>query len=1443
MIFGGIRMRNAVAILVVFMFGMNSGTLGHARSAKQVPDKNQEQTRAWKDCAAELPNTAIPACTSIIQENDVPPEKLARAYVYRGSAYKSKGAFETAIADFGHAIELQPNLAEAFSERGNAYSILSKDDHAIADFDEAIRLQPDYATVYDNKGWTLYDKDFEAAQPNFDKTIEVTTKEIQLKHNLARNYQDRADAYCGKKDYERSIADFNQAIRLKPDYIEALRNRGATYFFKGDYEHALTDLNEVLRMQPDRYLGLYFRGYTYYLKRDYDLALKDFELAISLSPASANQYFARGSIHAAKHNYDLAISDYTEALRLEESKYTHANRGWAYINKGDPERALLDLNRALEMDPKLVDAHTGLAYIHNTQQQYDLALAQSNSALQTNPKYGYAYLLRGLTYKGKQENNAALADFSRAIEFDPKLSDAYFNRALLSVSTHQYQQAVDDVSAMIQLEPTRADPYQWRAAVIMLMRDGKDDNAKIDRAIADLNEALRLQPNHRGALTDRSAGYLAKGDTRSALADLDQIVRYYPDDPTAYAKRAQFHSDQHQYISAINDLTDALRVKPGDADTLFERARIYGLNSNSFGQIGDLTEIISKGEDFEKKYDAYYQRAETYDYMSKTALAMADLNEIIHGYSTNIKADLKNKAYLRRGQLYKNQGNFDAAIADFNEAIRLVPGDFETHKMRAWTQVQFARYDDAIANLTEFLKSQPNEWAYGERGWARWKNGDYDQAIADFSEGIRLKPADMETIAIRNIVQEARQVRLASSQGKLDLATTPVIGSSDRISTFAVSADGTRMVMGGIGRVTVWDVTSGKLLRVLDNDCSINSVVFSPDGAQIVTGRWDGLIQAWDVATGKPLRTINAAMTLSSLAFSPNGSELIVGGADGLKLWDANGQSIPFSGRSRGVKSVVSSPDGAFILSGNDDATIELSERASGKVVRTFSGHADAVTSVAFSPDGANVLSGSDDRTMRVWETATGKQTQVYRDTSRRISAVAFSRDGNRLLVQMDGDVELWDAKQWQKQQVFHDQRAAAFSPDGTNILTISSMNAELRDAATGKTVRNFGGRVQNVHTVILSRDKTRLFTASDAFRLWDTKLAQLTLAGAAKLDPVAYSPATDALSGSLDSVATIFTRVQRFTKETPNAKRATVSPDGAYVFTYGGTSTYAYGVLGTLWDMNYAYSLRELHTHSNRISAAVFSSNGKLIVTGGNDGSSYEDQFSIKLTDAATGNPVKTFENIRSEVTTLSISSDGARLVSGHHDGTITMWDVASGKELWFRAHSESEYHGHKTGFIDSAAVETVAFSPDGRWVISSGHGKVARLWDAQSGELVRMFVGHSDDINVAVFSQDGSQVVTGGSDGKVIIWDTASGARLVTFWGAVGGEWLAMTPEGFFKSSPNGAELFSVQLGTEHYSLTQFRERLQRPDLVEELLKGDPKEKYKDAVLVLNTQSLLKP
>jgi hypothetical protein len=200
-----------------------------------------------------------------------------------------------------------------------------------------------------------------------------------------------------------------------------------------------------------------------------------------------------------------------------------------------------------------------------------------------------------------------------------------------------------------------------------------------------------------------------------------------------------------------------------------------------------------------------------------------------------------------------------------------------------------------------------------------------------------------------------------------------------------------------------------------------------------------------------------------------------------------------------------------------------------------------------------------------------------------------------------------------------------------------------------------------------------------------------------------------------------------------------------------------------------------------------------------------------IKLWDAATGALIRTFEGHSGLVYSVAFSPDGARVLSGSQDSTIKLWDAATGGLI-------RTFDGH------SNLVWSVAFSADGARVLSGSQDATIKLWDAATGGLISTFQGHADRVSSIAFSPDGARVLSGSADTTIRIWSLATAQPLASLFGGREGQWLTITPAGFFAASREGADSLGVVQGLEFTSIGQIHQSLFNPDLVREALAGDP-------------------
>ena len=129
-----------------------------------------------------------------------------------------------------------------------------------------------------------------------------------------------------------------------------------------------------------------------------------------------------------------------------------------------------------------------------------------------------------------------------------------------------------------------------------------------------------------------------------------------------------------------------------------------------------------------------------------------------------------------------------------------------------------------------------------------------------------------------------------------------------------------------------------------------------------------------------------------------------------------------------------------------------------------------------------------------------------------------------------------------------------------------------------------------------------------------------------------------------------------------------------------------------------------------------------------------------------------------RGTVPTVAISADGQRGVSGGDDGTVRVWDLATGEEL-------PALTGHRVG--RDRGVTAVAVSPDGQRAVSGGTDGTVRVWDLATGQAVHTLTGHHGWLRAVAISADGQRAVSGGTDGTVRVWDLATGQAVHTLTG----------------------------------------------------------------------------
>lgn len=283
--------------------------------------------------------------------------------------------------------------------------------------------------------------------------------------------------------------------------------------------------------------------------------------------------------------------------------------------------------------------------------------------------------------------------------------------------------------------------------------------------------------------------------------------------------------------------------------------------------------------------------------------------------------------------------------------------------------------------------------------------------------------------------------------------STMVFGDGNWVLDASFSPKGDLVVTASDNGPRVWEARTGRLRAALPGQWdNLHGADFSHDGRWLVTSEYyENAPRIWDWAAGKERVRLDPAENLNwslrPAKFSPDGAFVVAGDDNGsAHIWEvATGKELRTlrADEQNPVLDAEFSPDGKLVVVAGGDRMARIWDAQTGIELRALDGHKGAVYSARFSPDGSKVVTAGGDRTVQTWDTASGRRLQILTGPTTRMSSAAFSPDG-KLVVAGGASPQtyVWEAATGQTMAVLQRHgdsiNAAEFSPDGRLILTAS---------------------------------------------------------------------------------------------------------------------------------------------------------------------------------------------------------------------------------------------------------------------------------------------------------------------------------------------------------------------------------------------------------------------
>ena len=599
------------------------------------------------------------------------------------------------------------------------------------------------------------------------------------------------------------------------------------------------------------------------------------------------------------------------------------------------------------------------------------------------------------------------------------------------------------------------------------------------------------------------------------------------------------------------------------------------------------------------------------------------------------------------------------------------------------------------------------------------------------------------------------------------------------VRTFSVNRDGTRgaFVMNN-NTIEIRSLPDGEVITTYSGHPTfISTAKFTPDGSRVIScggGFFGGTIRIWDPETG---------------------AELV---ARGNELETPHRDDVGSRPRALAI-----SPDGKFFVTGGEGNVLNLWETETGRKVARLAEDAarddwNWVERAAFTTDGRHVVFSAK-KIMGICNVETGQLTDSRLLADEGVVGTQFWNvvaipGTSRIAIQQGGNIAVYDTAGGAFSAPLLEVPVGgsiAVSPAGDRLVAHHSEDAIVIDLNTGEELLTLRGGCDDAQflghsTRIVATDGDREVTFWDARKAREWEVREIDYL------PEAFSPDGSRLLVRLDeedssALGVIDTETGKLVCEMRHptrVMRGVFSPDGKWVATHARERMHdtSNGSL-KIWSA-------ETGVVKTTISALLvnqFGPEGKTVIgqRANEAGAEGPRWAGLGIWDVETGELLFAPESTGYGMFTQS--ADGRRVAGADGRANIRVWDRESGEVVaeW-KAHPDREF-----GSMVGQSSETMAFTSDGKFLFTAGITGVAKMWEADTGELVRSFEGHQGAMTGLQLSRDEQRLITYSMDQTLRLWDVETGDELLVLTDPVHERaWVWTVAE-----SADGTRLYATQ------------------------------------------------
>ncbi len=505
------------------------------------------------------------------------------------SYFISQKEFDRAETHLRQLLEENPDDVDLRILEGNYFFSRQREDRAEEAYLSAIRSAPEdvrpylvAAGFYDNVGQTddaraMYEKALEI-QPEESRTLlpaarfffnhgDVDRAEGLADRLLGKNAQNfdarmlKGEILVLKRNFEAALALFGSLLKDEPEAERAHYFMGVAHLGDGAASRARASLERAVNLDPGYDKAKLLLAEIALRQRDFGEARRLSEEVLERMPGSYQARLVHGNSLLFGGENEKAREQFEHLVRMDpDNPVGHYRLGFSHRLDGNFDEALSHFDRALEINPRLMDVFTNVVLIHSAREEHDAALRKAENQLavvsESPASQAMVYNLIGGLHMAKGDNPAAEKAFQTALEKNPESLRPYYALARIYLSENRAEEAIAQYQAIIEKNPEQAGPHMLLGTLFDMRKD-------FEKSEAHYRKALEVRPDFAPAANNLA--YLLverEGGLDEALNLARRARELMPDDPSVMDTLGWVYYHRGLYASAISEFSDSLKKIP-----------------------------------------------------------------------------------------------------------------------------------------------------------------------------------------------------------------------------------------------------------------------------------------------------------------------------------------------------------------------------------------------------------------------------------------------------------------------------------------------------------------------------------------------------------------------------------------------------------------------------------------------------------------------------------------------------------------------------------------------------------------------------------------------------------------------------------------------------------------------------------------------------------------